>query len=213
MFRTNRNGVPIPMRHAPIALATALMLLALPGCDASSGPSFNMSSRPGAPGDSLTIRRVMGDNASIERVDDDTALGWIGPEAPRTTLGNPDDAQRGIPDYRPVPRPDLENGGRRLPPRGSATPPPASPITEQRIPGPDRVDAFAPSPAITRAAEPNRGGRVIAVPGGPPAVLGIGSGGQTPYTRAGMPGGVAVDNGTGAVTLLGSDGSIHVVPR
>ena len=60
MFETNRNGVPIPMRHAPIALAAALMLLALPGCGASFGPSFNMSSRPSAPGDSLTIRRVMG---------------------------------------------------------------------------------------------------------------------------------------------------------
>ena len=215
MFETNRNGVPIPMRQAPIALAAALMLLALPGCGASSGPSFNMSSRPSAPGDSLTIRRVLGDNASIERVDNDTGLGWIGPEAPRTTLGNPDEAVRGIPDYRPVPRPSLEDEGRPrpLPPRGSATPPPASSITEQRIPGPDRVDAFAPSPAIAGVAGPNRGGRVIAVPGGPPAVLGIGSGGQTPYTRAGMAGGVAVDNGTGAVTLLGSDGSIHVVPR
>lgn len=202
------------MRHVPIALAMALMLLALPGCGASSGPSFNMSSRPSAPGDSLTIRRVMGDNASIDRVDNDTGLGWIGPEAPRTTLGNPDEAVRGIPDYRPVPRPNLESEERPLPPRqGSATPPPASSITERRIPGPDRVDAFAPSPAIAGAADPSRGGRVIAVPGGPPAVLGAGSGGQTPYTRAGLPGGVAVDNGGGSVTLLGSDGSVRVVPR
>ncbi len=216
MFGTNRNGVPIPMRHAPIALAAALMLLALPGCDASSGPSFNMASRPGAPGDSLTIRRVMGDNASIERVDNDTALGWIGPEAPRTTLGNPDEAVRGIPDYRPVPRPEIE-GAPRLRCRGvncgSLSPPP-QPVTESpRIPGPDRVDAFAPSPAIAGAGEANRGGRIIAIPGGPPAVLGVGSGGQTPYTRAGLPGGIAVDNGAGAVTLLGSDGSIRVVPR
>lgn len=203
------------MRHAPIPFAVLALLLVLPGCDASSGPSFNMSSRPSAPGDSLTIRRVMGDTASIERVDDDTALGWIGPEAPRTTLGNPDDAVRGIPDYRPVPRPSLENEGRPrpLPSRGSATPPPSSSITEQRIPGPNRVDAFAPSPAIPGTPDRNRAGQVIAVPGGPPAVLGAGSGGQTPYTRAGMPGGVAVDNGAGAVTLLGSDGSIRVVPR
>ncbi|MES2713900.1 MAG: hypothetical protein V4653_20155 [Pseudomonadota bacterium] len=203
------------MRHALNAFAAGLVLLALPGCGRDSGPSFNLSSRPAAPGDSLTIRRVMGDTASIERVDNDTALGWIEPEAPRTTLGNPDDAQRGIPDYRPVPRPDLENEGRprRLPPRGSATSPPGSSITEQRIPGPNRVDAFAPSPAITGTPDRNRAGQVIAVPGGPPAVLGVGSGGQTPYTRAGAPGGVAVDNGAGAVTLLGSDGSIRVVPR
>jgi hypothetical protein len=207
------NGVPI-MRHVPTAFglpaASLALLLVLPGCESSWGPSFNMSSRPDAPGDSLTIRRVMGDTASIERVDNDAALGWVGPEAPRSTLGNPDEAVRNIPEYRPVPRPNLESDVR---PRGSATPPPPSTIRESRIPGPARVDAFAPPAAVTGTPDPNRPGQIIAVPGGPPAVLGVGSGGQTPYTRAGQPGGVAVDNGAGAVTLLGSDGSIRVVPR
>ncbi|MBR0654273.1 hypothetical protein [Plastoroseomonas arctica] len=203
------------MRHGPwiFGVSTALaLLLALPGCE-GSGPSFNLSSRPAAPGDSLTIRRVMGDQASVERVDNDTALGWIEPEAPRSTLGNPDDAVRNIPEYRPVPRPDLEREGRprAQAPRGSSSAPPDSTITEQRIPGPSRVDAFAPPASAT--PDPNRAGQVLAVPGGPPAVLGVGSGGQTPYTRAGQPGGVAVDNGSGAVTLLGADGSIRVVPR
>jgi len=207
------------MRHAPkligVPAAALALLLALPGCE-SSGPSFNLSSRPDAPGDSLTIRRVMGDTASVERVDNDTQLGWVGPEAPRTTLGNPDDAVRNIPEYRPGPRPEVENESRarcRGANCGSSSLPPTPATEQERIPGPGRINAFAPSPAIPGAPDPNRAGQVIPVPGGPPAVLGQGSGGQTPYTRAGQPGGVAVDNGAGAVTLLGADGSIRVVPR
>ena len=46
MFETNRNGVPIPMRHAPIALAAALMLLPTPSTIRLLAPTVTVPALP-----------------------------------------------------------------------------------------------------------------------------------------------------------------------
>jgi hypothetical protein len=206
------------MRMPKAALAALIGLVALGGCSLDAGPSWNLSSRPEAPGDSLTIRRVLGDTASRETVQTDANLGWMPEEAPRSTLGNPDEAVRDIPPYNPVPRPGLERDLRRdpqprtdiVPPRGSSGPPPSAAAAPNPIPGTARVDPFAPPPPGPTA---RTDGRVIPVPGRPPIVTGAGSGGVTTYTEPGGPGGVAVPNGPNSMTLLGNDGSVRVVPR
>jgi hypothetical protein len=211
---------------AVIHTAALAALLGLAGCSADDGPSFNMSSTPTAPGDSLTIRRVLGDTAAREVVQSDPNLGWMPAEAPRSTLANPDEAMRDIPNYNPVARPELERDLRRspappqtpaprprsdaTPPRGSSGPAPSAAVATNPVPTVPRVNAFAPPPAPPAR---DTAGQVVAVPGRPPIVTGSGAGGVTPYVQPGGAGGVMVPNGPNSATLLGNDGSVQVVPR
>lgn len=209
-------------RMAVIHTAALAALLGFAGCSIEDGPSFNMSSTPTAPGDSLTIRRVLGDTATRDAVQSDPNLGWMPEEAPRSTLGNPDEAVRDIPSYNPVPRPGLQRDLQRTPaqprsdatppqsPRGSSGPPPSTAVATNPIPGTRRVDPFAPPPAGPAA---RTDGRVVAVPGGAPVVTGAGSGSVSTYIEPGGPGGVMVQNGPNSTTLLGADGTVRVVPR
>lgn len=170
----------------PPGLALALGLV-LSGCGRDPLPSFRFSTQPLPPGDSLTIRRVMGQTPAAEPLQHDAALGWTGPDSPRTTLGNPDEALRNVPDYRPLARPELE---RDLRPRGAA------------LPEPGAAGASRLSPGAT-----------LAVPGGAPATIGAAAGGTATYVQPNTAGGVAVETGPNTTTLLGGDGSVRVVPR
>jgi len=185
--------------------ATALMLLA--GCsDPSWGPSWNMSSRPAAPGDSVTIQRVMGQDPDVPPLTTETGR-WASRESPRATLANPEQAMQGVPSYEPVRRPEVD---RSLPPprRGSSGP--------ADLPGVEPIPVAPPAraPRVTPNQNPPRvEGTVVPIPGQSPGVV---TGGTPYYQTYQQPntagGGVIIPQGNGMGTVIGPDGRVMTVP-
>ncbi|MBR0660995.1 hypothetical protein [Neoroseomonas oryzicola] len=205
-------------RETTGGLVAALMLAPLlAGCGPDWQPSWNMSSTPAIPGDGLTVRRVAGEDAPFEPVRSQDI------EQLRLTVGalltsrptSPEAAMTRVPDYSPVPRPDLERqmappgGADATPvrPRGSSTPPPVASVPPPSPPPRTRVPAAPPVPEPERVE-----GRVLNIPGQPPAVVTGGSGRVQSITQPGNPaGGVAIQDG-GTTTVIQPGGRVTTVP-
>ncbi|MBR0674190.1 hypothetical protein, partial [Neoroseomonas soli] len=115
-------------------IGAGALLLALAGCGPDWQPSWNMASRPIVAGDSLTIRRVTGEEPEFQTLRSESV------EQLRLSAGallasrpsSPEAAMTSVPEYRPVPRPEVDAhtatpGPVQGPPpvrRGSSTPPP-----------------------------------------------------------------------------------------
>jgi hypothetical protein len=157
--------------------------------------------------DSLTVRRVMGTDVEAPPLQPEPGNVWPGEEAPRATLQNPDAAtlQATPPESTPPRSPpsDLFRPRRS----GSSTPPgvlaPLDPVPPPRAGVPAGEFAAPPAPRIE--------GRVIPVPGGPPAVITGGTDRIQTYTQPGVGTGTAIEQG-GTTTLIGPDGQVQVVP-
>ena len=188
-------------------LAPAALGLILAGCGTSWGPSGDMSSQPRAPGDSLTIRRIMGENPEAPPLRSEQGR-WALRERPRATLADPDAAMQGIPDYRPGSRPEVE---RSLPPlRGSS----ADPAGVPGVPQLATPDPMRPQPPVARSTTGGYPpGTVVPVPGQSPAVI---TGGSDRYQTYQQPntagGGIIIPQGNGTGTLIGPDGRTITVP-
>lgn len=199
---------------------SALMVLGLAACAPDWEPSWNTSSRPQPVGDSLTIRRVMGEDPAVETLRVATDTPGMPPEMPRATLANPDQALQNIPSYQPVPRPDLQ--GQATPPatpdapppqrpqrpaRGSSSPPPP-PLAEQPVP---RPGVATPQPVLPPPERPVEG-TVLNIPGQPPGVVTGGTPRVQTFNQPGTAGGgVAIRDG-GLTTIIGPDGRVTTVP-
>jgi len=216
-----------------------LLALALPlgGCfgDVDFAP-FGRADPIGAP-DSLTVRRVMGTTAETPPLLPEPGNVWPAEEAPRATLQNPEAAT--VPPGDRSRSEGLERAqGRGRAPEGNApnsyqpgpaVPPEAAPNPRAPAPGtatPRRRGSSEPLPPLDPSPVPRAGvpageyaapppprleGRVIPVPGGPPATITGGTGSVGTYIQPGVGTGTAIQSG-GTTTLIGPDGGVQVVP-
>lgn len=188
-------------------LAPAALGLMLAGCGTSWGPSGNTSSQPRAPGDSMTVRRVMGLEYEAPPLGSEQGR-WALRERPRATLADPDAAMQGIPEYRTGPRPDVDRN--LSPTRGSSADPAAVPgIGPIATPEPVRPE----SPRARSTASPYPPGTVVPIPGQSPAVV---TGGSDRYQTYQQPntagGGIIIPQGNGTGLVVGPDGRTISVP-
>ncbi|MFC0384950.1 hypothetical protein [Muricoccus vinaceus] len=216
-------------RRLPLVLLPGLFLAGCAG-DIDFAP-FGRTDPIGAP-DSLTVRRVMGAPESVPALLAEPGDVWPAQEAPRATLQNPEAVssqgqqpsgilerarQRGAPPSSPPLRSEQP---------GPYVPPEAAPNPRAPLPGTRRgssAQALPPldPPPVPRAGVPEGepptpparrlDGRVVPVPGGPPAILGGGTGGITTYTQPGGASGTAIQQ-PGSTTLFGPTGGVQVVP-
>lgn len=198
-------------------IGAGALLLALAGCGPDWQPSWNMASRPTVEGDSLTIQRVTGGDPEFQPLRSEgleqlrLSAGVLQSQRPAT----PEAAMSSVPDYRPVPRPEVDahtgTPAQAAPPprRGSSTPPPV-------ISSP-QPDARPAEPRIPQE-EPERparsGARVVTTPGPsqPPGVVTGGTGRVQGFVQPGNPaGGVAIQDG-GTTTIIQPGGRVTTVP-
>jgi hypothetical protein len=198
-------------------LLLGLPLLLLFGCDSDLNPFGNplvgaggfigdtLSIKRGPnqpPGDSVNMRRVLGQDAPTEPLLPEPGNVWPGPPPPEPTL---EDIQKmqgtEAPDLAPLPIP--------LPgpaPSGSSTPPtpvqPAAPA--QSFATPPR----APAPA--KPIQPTTLG-VVQTSNGPATITKNPNGEQT-FTLPSGAIGRAIPNANGTLTLISPDGSVQSVP-
>lgn len=189
----------------------AVATLALGGCGPDWQPSWNTSSRPLVPGDSLTMRRVIGQDPEFEplRGEDPTQLRLSAGALRTAPAPTAEAAGRNVPEYRPTPRPDIERrtAPEATPRTGSSTPPPVASV-------PPRATVPARPPVAAPATEPpeRREDRVIAIPGQPPAVTTDSAGRVQSVIQPGNPaGGVAIRDG-GTTTIIQPGGRVTTVP-
>lgn len=193
MQRASRGGV--------LLVATLLA-----GCGPDWQPSWNMASNPVVEGDSLTIRRVTTGDAEFTPLESESlqdlraSVGTLLNGSPR----GPDAALRSVPDYNPVPRPDIDAQTRRP---GSTTPP-AVLATPAPIATPQPARPVAPTlPPVSRVE-----GTQVQVPGQPPSTV---TGGTDRVQTLSQPnsagGGVAVRDG-GTTTVIQPGGRVTTIP-
>ena len=198
----------------------AMLALLAPGitaCGPDWQPSWNTSSRPVVTGDSLTIRRVTGEDPEFEplRREDPDQLRLHAGALRSTRPASPEAAMESVPEYRPVPRRDLER--QLTPPRdaepvpaprsGSSTPPPVASV-------PPRATLPPRPPVATQDPDRREGeaGRIVTIPGQPPAVTTGGTGRVQSIVQPGNPaGGVAIQDG-GTTTIIQPGGRVTTVP-
>lgn len=187
-----------------------LLALLLAGCGTDWQPSWNTSSRPGIPGDSLTIRRVTGQEAEFTPLRSE-GVGQLrlsaGELRPPPPPGGPEAAMTAVPEYRPVPRPQIEgeSPAPRRQPLGSSTPPePLRPPPQAAAPRPVTAPALPPVERVE--------GTPIEVPGQPTGVVSGGTGRVQSLGIPGSPaGGVAIRDG-GTTTVIQPGGRVTTVP-
>jgi hypothetical protein len=177
--------------------------------------------RPTMPEDSVTIARLSGAPVQITPLTPESGDVWPVPEAPRSTLANPDAAMRGIPTYRPgdFDRPSAPAGRSQWQPTDPPNPAPLPPglrsgasapgprLDPQPIPGPQAV---APPLAPLNNAPRRADGRVILTPQGS-AVTSGGTDRVQGYITPGGGSGTAVTDGN-TTTLFDPTGRIQTVP-
>jgi hypothetical protein len=197
---------------APLVLA-----LALGACGPDWQPSWNMSSTPAPPGDSLTIQRVTTGEAEF------TPLRSESTEQLRLSAGllassrptSPEAAMTAVPPFNPMPRPDVDAV------TAPAAPPPAprpragsstSPLILSPAPEPERARVSPPLPPVAPPRPPAPAtSRTVVVPGEPPGTV-TGTGRVQTYTQPGNPaGGVAIQDG-GTTTIIQPGGRVTTVP-
>lgn len=194
------------MRRAPgIGVLMAAAMLA--GCGPDWQPSWNMASTPALEGDSLTIRRVTGQDTEFTPLQSESitdlrrSVGALLNSPPR----GPDAAMTAVPEYRPVPRPDVDAQTRRpgssTPPDVIATPAPAA------TPAPPRAAAPTLPPAAARIE-----GTPVPLPGQPAGSVTGGTDRVQTFSQPGNPaGGVAVRDG-GTTTVIQPGGRVTTIP-
>jgi hypothetical protein len=203
------------MRRATKAGPLAL-LLALGACGPDWQPSWNVSSTPAVPGDSLTIQRVTGGDPEF------TPLRSEGTEELRLSAGllasarptSPEAAMTQVPPFNPMARPGVDAATAPPPaappaPRaGSST----SPLVLSPPPEPERARVSPPLPPVAAPRPPAAPAtRPVAVPGEPPGTV-TGTGRVQTYTQPGNPaGGVAIQDG-GSTTIIQPGGRVTTVP-
>ncbi len=230
------------MRYVTAVRTPALVLALLAGGCAGVDLAPFGRRQAFQPADSATVQRITGRIDTIEPLLPEDGNVWPAAEAPRATLANPDVAiqqsesapleraneQRGPAPQARVGAEDLRGG-----PPPEAAPNPRAPVPGTAAPGvpapgarrrgsagpplppleagqPPLVPAYPGEPAIPPA--PRLDGRVIPVPGGPPAVTSGGTGAYQTYTQPGVGSGIAVPNGTSSTILTGPGGVTTVVP-
>lgn len=187
----------------PLLLAAGLLV----GCGPDWQPSWNMSSQVPVEGDSLTVQRVTGKDPEFTPLQSEHLAGLR--EAVTAALNRPPEspaaAMSGIPDYRPVPRPEVDAATRRP---GSSTPPDAIAVPQ---PEPQRA-AARPTPPRLPPVAPRVEGTSVAIPGQPAATV---TGGTDRVQTLSVPGsavgGVAVRDG-GTTTIIQPGGRVTTVP-
>lgn len=191
------------------ASRSGLVVLAalLAGCGPDWQPSWNTSSRPPIPEDSLTIRRVTGQEAEFEPLRREPVgnLRLSAGELRAAVPTGPDAAMTAVPDYRPVPRPGIDTPP--APRQGSSTPP--APMPPPRTPpAAARPPVAAPElPPVERVE-----GTPVEVPGQPAGVVTGGTGRVQSFTQPGNPaGGVTVRDG-GTTTVIQPGGRVTTIP-
>ncbi len=194
------------MRHAPLG-GMLLAAFLLTGCGPDWQPSWNMASMPAVEGDSLTIRRVTGQEAEFTPLQADS-LGNLR-ESVGLLLNRPPDgptaAMTAVPDYRPVPRPDVDAVTRRP---GSSTPPD---VIAHPAPVPARVPAARPVPPSLPPIDRVEG-RPVQIPGQPTGTVTGGTDRVQTYSQPGNPaGGVVVRDG-GTTTVIQPGGRVTTIP-
>jgi hypothetical protein len=193
MRRTYRGGV----------LVVATMLA---GCGPDWQPSWNMASTPVIQGDSLTVQRVTGQDAEFTPLESESladlrlSVGALLNRAPQ----GPDAAMRAVPDYQPVPRPEIDAQTRRP---GSSTPPDAVAVP---VPAPVAAPA-RPTPPTLPPVGRVEGGQVQ-VPGQPAGTVTGGTGRVQTFNQPNSAGGgVAVRDG-GTTTVIQPGGRVTTIP-
>jgi hypothetical protein len=205
-------------------LALLGLTLTLSGCGYNtwSNPPFTTGSNPNAPpGNSDTMRRVMGEPVEAKPLEPQAGDVWPGPLPPSPTLQDLEkqtntlgavpqgSTSPGSPNYRegnpllaPVPSPS--------PSQGSSVPPPQNQRGVTALP---QLPSVPNGPRAPAAPPPQRepGGRVIQTPGGP-VVTGGGTQGYQTTTTPGGGSAIVVPNGNGTSTIIYSDGRIETVP-
>lgn len=213
------------MRRA-MAGGTLGLALALAGCGPDWEPSWNVSSSPAVPGDSLTIQRVTGGDPEFVTLRSESVaqLRESASALLSSRPSSPEAALAAIPSYAPVERPGMaaavappSDGATRCrgdgcadrirPPSGSSTPPSiVAPIAP-----PERPRVSAPLPPVVAPPPTPSPARVVTVPGQPPGVV-SGTGRIQTFTQPGNPaGGVAIQDG-GNTTIIQPGGRVTTVP-
>jgi hypothetical protein len=208
-------GEQEPMRRAyPGTVLLTVLAGTLVGCGPDWQPSWNTASRPVVTGDSLTLMRVTGQDPEFEplRSEDPAQLRLSAGALRSTRPTSPEAALESVPDYRPVPRPDIDRrtapDATTVAPRaGSSTPPPVASVPPRAAP-----PARPPASAATVDPPEREEGRVVAIPGQPPAVVTGGTGRVQSLVQPGNPaGGVAIRDG-GTTTVIQPGGRVTTVP-
>ncbi len=189
-----------------LAIATAAALLA--GCTARD--EFDPWGQRGVirPEGSATLSRITGGSPSITPLLPEPGNVWPVEEAPRATLMNPDEQQRGvqpgnvaaIPPPQPLFRQDsveFERGSPQLPPPG--------PRPTRDLPPPT-----AALPPVLNSAPPTND-RIRILPTGETVVQPGGSGPAT-FTTPGGGSGIAIPQGPNNL-LIGPGGRVRQVPN
>ncbi len=181
------------------------LLFGLTGCGGGFNTwhdlPFTTGSNPNLPpGDSETIRRAMGQTANVEPLTTEPGDVWPGPIKPPPTLQ------------------DLENPNgeplQPLPPVGSSSPPPTSPLNFPPLP--------SAAPSTTLPAQSSATGQPTA-PTPPPAGQvyptskgsAVSTGGTSKYQTVAIPGdgqAIVVPNGNGTSTIIHPNGTVETVP-
>jgi hypothetical protein len=172
------------------------LLLMLGGCGFNTWHDlpFAPSSNPNLPaGDSLNMRRVMGDSAGTEPLTPEPGDVWPGPIKPPPTLQ------------------DLESQSGQetqpLPPVGSSTPPGSTQPGLAPLPSMPPPSTGQPAPV-----RPPATGQLYQTNQGPATSTGGTSNYQT-LTTPGSPGqSIVVPNGNGTSTIIHPNGTVETVP-
>ena len=193
-------------------IGAGALLLALAGCGPDWQPSWSTASRPTVTGDSLTIRRVTGEDPEFIPLRSESVeqLRLSAGALQSTRPTSPEAAMTSVPDYNPVARPNIDADTAARPRRpGSSSPPPTA------APAPQPPRDVAPRRPAEQPEPPERdGARVIPSPGPgqPPAVVTGGTGRVQGIVQPGNPaGGVAIQDG-GTTTIIQPGGRVTTVP-
>lgn len=204
-------------RMIPGGLLGLALAPGLAGCGPDWQPSWDTASRPAVVGDSLTVRRVAGEDPPFEPVRSQNI------EQLRLTVGallasrpaEPEAAMTGAPPYSPMPRPGVDaatapRAESEPPPprraRGSSTPPPVASVPPRSEPPP------RPVAAPDQRERERTDARTVIVPGQPPAVVTNDSGRVQSLVQPGNPaGGTAIRDG-GTTTIIQPGGRVTTVP-
>ncbi|MFZ4406104.1 MAG: hypothetical protein ACOYOH_02130 [Paracraurococcus sp.] len=159
------------------------------------------STRPTLPEGSATVARLSGAPVKTTPLTPEPGDVWPVPEAPRSTLANPDAAMRGIPAYRPSEL-DRPSGRPESLPGGQSN---AAPLPPGLRSGASSAPPIESNPAPRRAD-----GRTIMTPQGAAVTTG-GTDRVQSFTAPGGGTGTAIIDGN-TTTLIGPGGQVQSVP-